>query len=325
MKSYFLLLALGTVVLSAAGGCSDDGGDGAGSGGAGAVDCWPKSDACYIAGRSGPGAECLAQKNNAGATKWQGRLTSIQVVKPSNLTLTVVQRDIINKGVDILECDPSAKGEGTFSWMFEIDSETKMMRTGGGLPISDPKAGGCFVTMPNQPLPIAPIEVPVTIDGLSFSASGIDVSVPIFTSPTDTTNPIILPLHAVTIGGTFSDDSHNCIGHFLGDELLPEESCAGTAWTSGGQLEGYITIEEADQVYIEELTTTLCVFLAGIGGGWKGSAGNCATSDKWLAGDRPKGDWCSTTNAAGDAACSDAWHLEAGFAAAGFPVNGDCP
>jgi hypothetical protein len=326
MRSFFLPLVLGSLVLWAGAACSDDGDGKSGTGGTGATGgCWPTSDACYVSGPSGPGAECLAKTDNTNKTKWQGRLTGIEVKKPAKLALDFVQKAVIDNGVSLNQPECMESGEGTFSWLFEVDSVTKKMRTGGSPPILDPKAGGCFITMTNLSLPVAPIEVDVTIDGLSFSASGIDVYVPIFLEPDNTTNAIVLPLHEVTINGTFNDDSHNCIGRFKGDELLPEETCAGRAWENGGDLNGYITVQEADQVFMDELGVTLCVWIAGIGDGWKGTAGDCATSPNWLAGQRPKGDWCSTTNAPASGTCEDAWYLEAGFAASAFPVNGDCP
>ncbi len=174
------------------------------------------------------------------------------------------------------------------------------------------------------------VDVNIDADGTSFTASDIDVFVPIFTSPTDTTNPIILPLHQVDLVGKFSDDTHNCIGKFNGAELDPVNACKPDVlsgqrpWTTGATLKGYITIAEADQVFVQELGSTLCVFLAGVAD-WKGSDNDCKTSDKWIGGERPPGDWCSTTNSPADSTCSDAWRLEGDFSASAIKINGDCP
>lgn len=335
MRSMLLASPLVLGALLVGGGCSSDdgsGGNGGAGGSGGSGPCWPKDDACFVAGPSGPGAECLAKQDNTGATKWQGRLTSIQVLKPERLAQEFVQKAIIDNGVSLNQSACNEKGEGTFSWLFEFDSQTKKLKTGGGLPVTDPKAGGCFVSLATTSLPVGPIEVDVTVDGLSFTASGIDVNVPVFLTPTDTSQAIVLPLHDVDFAGSFNDESHNCIGKYNGDELDPLNSCLPDTsidppqrlWKNGGTLYGYITIAEADAVFVEELGSTLCVFLAGAGD-WKGTNDDCATSAKWQAGERPPGDWCSTTNAPADAACSDAWRLEGAFAAAAFPINGDCP
>jgi hypothetical protein len=329
MRSFLLPLALGSLLFLPAGGCSSDEGGNGGNGGSGANGaCWPKNAVCYVAGPSGSGSECMAKHDNTGSTKWQGRLTAIEVTKPSKLALDLVQRQIIDKGVNLDQKECNEKGDGTFSWLFEFDSETKKLRTGGSLPVGDPKAGGCFITMTDQPLLVEPMEVDVNLeaDGLTFSASGLDVNVPIFETPTDIANPIVLPLRKVTFAGKFNDETHNCIGRYKGDELDPAESCSGRAWANGGTIDGHITISAADKVFVEELGTTLCVFLAGISD-WKGEAPtfDCATSAKWKAGEQPDGDWCSATDAPADASCKDAWRLQGHFAAAGFKVNGDCP
>lgn len=335
MRAILGAVCVGLIGVLGAGGCGGDD-EGGGNGGSGATGgggaCWPTADVCYIDGPAGPGAECLAKNDNTGQTKWSGRLTSIQVTKPTQLAQQFIQRTIIDNGVSLNQKDCLESGEGTFTWLFEFDSTTNKLKTGGGLPITDPKAGGCFVSL-TDPISVGPIEVDVTITGSSFSASGIDVNVPIFLTPDSTANAIVLPLNDVDFSGSFNDDTHNCIGTYNGDELDPLNACGADytvnpplrPWKNGGSLKGHITIAQADEVFVEELGSTLCVYLAGPD--WKGPDpdNSCATSAKWIAGERPAGDWCSTTNAAADAGCSDAWRLEGEFAAAGFKVNGDCP
>lgn len=329
MRGFLLSVMAGSAVCLVAA-CGGDEGDG-GSGGGGNAGCVPQAAECYAAGPTGPGAECLAKADNTGQTKYQGRLTSILVKAPPALAGAFVQERVIDKGISLKQPSCFENGDGTFSWLFEIDSTTNKMKTGGSLPVTDPVAGGCFVKMPGASLPIAPIEVDVTLTANTFSAKDLDVNVPIFLSPTDTSNPIILPLHKVEIQATFNDDSHNCSGKFNGDELDPVNSCAPDtkaippqrSWTPGGSLKGYITIEEADQVMIDELGATLCVLLAGQD--WKGPNKDCKSSTKWTGGATPEGDWCSKTNAAADATCKDAYKLEGDFAAAAFKINGDCP
>ena len=291
----------------------------------------PTAEECYGNGPTGPGAECLAKADNTGKSKWQGRLTSILVNAPAALAKPFIQGAVIDFGISLAQPETCFEdGEGTFSWLFEIDPATNMMRTGGSLPIADPKAGGCFVSIPGAAVPVAPIDVPVTLSNDTFSAENIDVNVPIFQSPTNITNPIILPLHKVKISATFNDATHNCAGKFNGPELDPVNSCQPDtkaippqrAWTTGGSLEGYITIDEADKVMVDKLGASLCVLLAGLD--WKGPAGDCKSSTKWASGERPAGDWCSATN---DASCTDkdSYRLQGDFSAAAFKINGDCP
>ena len=314
------------------GACGGDDGDGGSGGGTSGATCVPKSDACYVAGPSGPGANCLAKFDNTGADVWQGRISQITVKAPDVLASKFVHDAILDRGISLNQPECFEQGDGTFSWLFEFNKTTGKLRTGGGLPVKDPIAGGCFLTLSTTALPIAPITTDVTIDadGLGFTASNIDVVVPIFNTPDSTDNPILLPLHAVELKGKFSDDSHNCIGTHNGPTLDPSLSCRGDfndgerPFTSGASLKGYIRIDEADKVFIEDLDTTLCVYLAGITK-WNGPSKNCESSDIWIAGQRPEGDWCAATNTPADATCKDAWLLSADFSASAFKINGDCP
>ncbi len=326
------LIGLFGLSLSFAACGSDDGDGGGGSGGTTGASCVPKSDDCYIAGPTGPGAECLAKHDNTGSDIWQGRINQITVKAPSVLSTKFIHDAILDRGLYLNQPQCFEQGEGTFSWLFEFNRTTGKLKTGGSLPVKDPKAGGCFLTMTTTALPIAPVEVDVTYDadGLGFTASDIDVVVPIFDTPDSTTNPILLPLHKVVLKGKFSDDSHNCIGKHNGDTLDPGLSCRGDfgagerPFATGANLKGYIRVDEADKVFIEDLGTSLCVFLAGITQ-WNGPNKDCVSSDKWIAGDRPDGDWCAATNSPADATCKDAWILEGDFSASAFKINGDCP
>jgi hypothetical protein len=326
MRSSFACLLLLPAVVFACG--SDEEKKGGTTSGA---SCVPKAAECYVAGADGPGSECLAKHDNTGQTTWTGRFSQITVIKPAKLSNEFVQVSVIDQGISLNQPQCFEGGDGTFAWIFSLDSTTNRMKTGGGLPITDPAAGTCFVTIPGAALPIAPIEVDVTVSGNSFSASGIDVNVPIFLPGQGTDNPTILPLHDVEFEASFADENRNCIGKHNGATLSSLNSCQPDTkatppergWTPGGTIKGFITITEADQVYVEQLGSTLCVFLAGLE--WSGTEKSCETSEKWIAGERPEGDWCEATNAAADGTCKDAFRLEGEFAASAFKVNGDCP
>ena len=327
----FLWGLSGMCALALASACGSDEEKGGGNGGGG-PSCVPKAAECYLSGPSGPGAECLAKHDNAGSDVWQGRITQINIKGPPILAQKFAQENIVDVGVSLNQPSCFEYGEGTFSWLFEFNKTTGKLRTGGGLPVNDPAAGGCFVTLTSTSLPIKPIEVDVSFeaDGRGFSATGIDVFVPIFDSVSNTDNPIILPLHQVELKGTWNSDAHNCIGKFNGEVLSPATECrpfyddGERSWTTGATLKGYISIQEADQVVIEDVGSTLCAYIAGLSE-WNGPQKNCASSDKWVNGERPEGDWCAATNSAATPSCKDAWLLEGDFSAAAFKINGDCP
>ncbi len=322
-------LALG---FTACGGDDEKPPGGGGGGGA----CVPTAAECYVGGVSGPGAECLAKHDNSGQDVWQGRITQITVTTPSVLASQFVHQNILDKGISLNQPACFEQGDGTFSWLFEFNPATNKMKTGGSLPVADPKAGGCFLTRSDLALPIAPVEVDVAIDpdGLGFSASNIDVVVPVFQKADLLDNPILLPLHGVELKGQFENDTHNCIGTFNGETLQPSLECKGDfgdsdpkarrQFSPGATLKGFIEIEEADQVFLEVVNTTLCVYLAGITTKWNGNDKNCVSSDAWIAGERPEGNWCAATNAPADGTCKDAWRLEAEFSASAFKITGDC-
>lgn len=321
-------------------GSSSGGSGGSGAGGSSASGgssgtlppCMPTASECYVSGPHGPGAECMARIDNGNKTVWQGRISDLDVSAPAALKQQLVQTDVIDKGIDFNEPACNQSGLGAFNWLFEYDSVNKTLKTGGGPPVKDPTQGDCYAIIPNSKNPalsIGPQTVSVTVNGNQFSASNIDVVVPIYAKATDTTPSILLPLHKVQLQGTWSDD-HDCIGSYDAASLSTSNNCEAQypkrAWKTGGSLSGYILTTEADQVTIPQLNmTTLCVLLAGVGTSWDGPSGSCASSTAWKSGQRPKGDWCSTSNSPATASCSDAYHLQANFAAQAFKVTGNCP
>ncbi|MCA9626460.1 MAG: hypothetical protein KC766_02285 [Myxococcales bacterium] len=325
------LSAFGCSSDSSDGGNGNGGAGGGGNGGGGNLPaCMPTADECYGDGPTGPGAECLAKTDNSASDTWTGRFSFLKIDKPAALANKLIQEVVVNKGIALNQPNCQETGDGTFTWLIEFNSATGKLKTGGGDPITDPKAGACFVSLPNSSpaLEVKPVEVDVTVDDQGkFGASVDGVVVPIFLD-VNKSKVILLPLHGITFDGQFSED-HNCVGKYNGDQFSPSNQCLPdatedqTLWTTGGHLKGYITIEEAEEVYIDDLGTSLCAQIAGTD--WKGKPdGKCSDTDAWKAGERPEGDWCSETNAAATADCKDAWALEAGFAASAIKINGDC-
>ncbi len=287
-------------------------------------------------GPTGPGAACLAKTDNSGKTKWTGRFSQITISSPPALATPYIQSNVIDKGIylDLPACN--AQGQGTFSWFFELDTEAKLLKTGGGLPVTDVTKPGCFVSLPNAAIPTAPVTLDVSLDNGTFTAEKFSIVVPIFLAPDKLDTPVLLPIHGGQVQATISSDG-NCIGKYNADELEPEFDCAPDtpngqrAWKDAGVLRGFITVDEADTVFIEDLKTSLCALLAGAGK-WKGEDGRCVTSENWQKGLRPEGNWCASVPAdSGEpgspatAECKNAWRLEASFAASAFPITGDCP
>ncbi len=142
------------------------------------------------------------------------------------------------------------------------------------------------------------------------------------------TTALLLPLHeARLINGTLSANK-NCIGKFNAEGLSPDNSCIGDTDTptfiTGAEIEGYITLAEADEVAIDSLEQSLCVLLSGdpatYGDG--GSPQKCKrTFDGMAVVIDFKGDWCTSTNMPGDASCADAVALSANFAASSVLIN----
>jgi hypothetical protein len=52
--------------------------------------CCPTEDKCYVSGKTGPGAECLATRDNTGQSKIQIRQTWVYPTTPAGLKTDVI-------------------------------------------------------------------------------------------------------------------------------------------------------------------------------------------------------------------------------------------
>ncbi len=323
----------GAIVLMGVAGCdgSSDGsggsgGSGGGNGGSGGgtttggAACDPACDA-----NKGIASQCVAIVDNKDAAKYGLRMSQLTLEKPAALANPLIA-GIIDDGVTMNLEDCFLTGDGTFSWLLEFDSATGKLKTGGAEPAKDPTAGYCFVNTTLGGQTVAPLVVDAAPDATGkFSVTvGGDVVVPIFL--TDVTDFILLPLREAKIIDAVLTSDQNCIGKFNADKLDAVDVCepAGdvTRFENGATLDGYITLEDADAVKIAALSNkSLCTLLTG-----EASADDDSVCPRDGAGKiTSKGDWCSTTNAAADAACADAYKLGAKFAATAVKINGDCP
>lgn len=280
-------------------------------------------------------SECIAFADNAASTKFAVRISQLTIEAPPALTNELVV-NLITKGITLNypSCaaatgDPIFTGDGTFSWILEIDKQNGELRTGGAKLEPDPNKGYCFVNETIQSFPVAPFTVPLPVGGDgSFATMGTKaVTVPIYTDPKDASKVILLPLRGVRIfDGKLSADN-NCVGTYNGANLDPVNLCKPEAtvplFNNGAKLDGYITLEDADAVVIPELDNkTLCWLIADAG---NRGATNCNRDAGNLI--TYKGDWCAgaTPDDPGSAGgCGDSVKLAASFAASAATVRSDC-
>jgi hypothetical protein len=265
-------------------------------------------------------SECLALVDNSASAKPGLRIMHLDVLKPAALSNQFVL-DLIRGGVLLNKTECYLDGKGTFTWLLEFDTAGGQLRTGGAPP-STPEEGYCFLSGELGGQTVDPIVVPVTIDGGSFEfTEGADVVVPIYLDEAGSSY-VLLPLKKARIYDATISDDMNCIGKHNTAGLKTVDQCFSTldnpAFISGGKLDGFITLEDADSVVIKELGATLCTILAGDDDG--ADPAKCIRDGAGAI--AFKGDWCSTTDTAGG--CEDAVALGAEFAASAVKINGSC-
>ncbi|MEZ4446543.1 MAG: hypothetical protein R3B72_46115 [Polyangiaceae bacterium] len=318
---------MAAVGLGLTGACGDGGGDtSSGSGGGASADCTPTDPACPAVGIT---SDCLSLVDNTGLDQFALRLSQLSVKAPEALTNPFVY-GIVSQGVNInLPACNINTGKGTFNMLTIFDKTADTLTLAGAYPEASPADGYCIVD--DMASEVAPITVTANLqaDG-SFSTDPIPrIVVPIFLDISgDLGSAVFLPLREGRItGGQLSADQ-NCIGRFNGDKLDPAFECAADPndvefFENGASLDGFITLEDADEVIVELTNQSLCVLLSG---DYKtygdGMMPNRCLRDGGGA-ITLKGDWCSTTNAAGG--CQDAFHLEAEVASSGAALKASCP
>lgn len=322
-------LALGVVVGGGLVGCGDD--TSAAGGGTPATGCEPAIGCPDVQ------SDCVAFADNAGKDKFALRITQLTVTAPTALTDPTVA-NLLSTGItyDYPACTSADSlafftKDGTFNWILEIDKTAGTLRTGGADLQTDPTKPYCFLNGTIAGFSVAPLETDLAFTGDSFAVvTPADVVVPIFTDPADATKVILLPLHGVRLYDSKVSADNNCIGSFNGANLSPNNLCLPSTDTpmflDGGNLEGYITLEEADTVLVPQLgNASLCSLIAGADGTdqatkkCKRDAGMAITF---------AGDWCAgmpgEPGTAATATCKDAVKLAATYAAAGTSVAATC-
>lgn len=316
-----LMRLVGVLGIAAAGGVIA----GAGCGGGEDTTPPPADGDCAQTDPACQGGGCVALVDNAGKTTFGLRMSQLTVTRPPALTTDIVD-NIVGGGVRMNLETCGLTGQGTFNWLLQFDTTTQTVKTGGALPRVDPREGYCFINDMIGVTPIAPVNVAYTMDaGGTMSAEVGDIQVPIYTDIEAAGIPILLPLKGARVSQQVLSADNNCIGTYNAEGLLPSDRCLPDEnhplFIDGATLEGYIILEDADQVLVEDVNQTLCVLLGGLSSGDGGDPNRCkrdATGAIEL-----KGDFCSTTQSAGG--CQDSFTLGATFAASAVEITGDCP
>lgn len=331
-------LVLGSAfALAACGGSDDDdtgatGTGGSGTGG-GSSACQPTLEDCYVAGPTGPGKECLAKADFTGADVTTLRVSSHQVASPLALAQPFVQDSVISKKSALKEPECNINGAGQFNLLMSIDKTAKELTLGGGVPqelVGPAKEGTCWASFTDtvSNIEVKPVTAPYTESDGTLTADFASFVMPIYLEDKVSTNGdtyVLVPLHEMTFTAKLSADQ-NCVGHYAAETLDPGFSCQPAqgefSWVPDGRYEGYITVEEADDVMVVSLGQSLCVVLTGDPSKWKGTDNTCKTSTGFTSeGGLPKGDWCASTNSAGG--CQDSWRLVIDIAAQAIKIRGD--
>jgi hypothetical protein len=122
---------------------------------------------------------------------------------------------------------------------------------------------------------------------------------------------IILPITDIQVESVTISDDGNCIGKINPDAL--DSNCTDgadcTKWKTAGAIAGFITLDEADDVFIDLLGKSLCAFFSG-------DAVKCARDPQGKL--VYQGDFCSKDKAAGS--CADSMWLAATFAASAVKI-----
>ena len=267
--------------------------------------------------------------DNSSQTAANLRIRKLNVTAPTTLASVFVQKAVFDQSVDLKSLCGEG-GDGTFSWLIQLDTVTHALTTGGAAPTDNPfTTGYCFVDTNIEGFAVAPVTLSTTQNaGGSFASAVIPkLYVPMFVaSSTSGTQVIVLPLTNAKMEDVVLSDNDNCIGNYNPDAVTPmtgsstclddPTSCA--RWTTAGSFGGCITLAEADRVLVPQLAESLCVLLTA-GSSVDSSNPNEKTCKKDGGGNIiAQGDFCSTTGVPGG--CQDSYWFAATFAASAAKI-----
>ena len=242
--------------------------------------CYPQSDLCGVDCDS----KCQARQDYGNSANKRLRMSQLKMTLPSTLATPLMQKDILHSTMyfNSLECYQYGEKGGMFNWLLEVDVTTGKGRMGGAKPVADPDSGYCYVSEYYGSLKAEAVEFELTIstspDGnysVGTKSKIPQVVVPIYLDSEGMKSPFLLPLRGVSLTDCTLSEKGNCVGRFRGeaDELSPSNECRNSpsandanffAWVNAGKLEGYISIEDADEALVVDVgNTSLCAFLTG--------------------------------------------------------------
>jgi hypothetical protein len=226
-------------------------------------------------------------------------------------------------------------GSSLFNWLISVDQAGKSITTGGSPPSPDPfGVGYCFINgkviSNGITATVAPVTIPATFTdtgGFTTDVYTQKLNIPIFLAPVGV---VILPIRGASFHDVSVSSDGNCIGGMnpganisnceapFPSQQMGTDSCS--RWHTAGALGGYITLDEADQVFVQALNESLCALIVGSPGSQTvhdGGYQTCTATE--LAG----GDYCAPTDAGPGHACTNgnsAW-LSADFAASAVKIT----
>jgi len=286
-------------------------GDG-GSGGGPPPPCAPTDPICNQVD-----SDCIALYDNAGRDKFGLRVQQTTIFKPDAFASGLEYSAIVQSmTMNLPEC--YLAGGGTINWLVELDLTTDTARVGGSKPVADPFQGYSFVDEMVEVdtgvfLDVSPAEVTGTIepDGSVATDTISSVTVPIYLDQAATSFIMVPVREARVYDGKLSADQ-NCVGSFNATELDPDKACLPEinkdikSFVEGAKLEGYILLEEADDVIVTAfgLNRSLCVVLAQDVGEFGTGSNPTRCARKQNGEIKFPGDWCSATNAPWTPSCA---------------------
>jgi hypothetical protein len=175
---------------------------------------------------------------------------------------------------------------------------------------------------------VAPAIASITIspEGVVTSSDVDNLTMPLYLDQAGTSF-VLVPLRQGHLFETTLSPDRQCVGSFDGWGLDPAAGCLPNlgegihSFVNGGKLEGYILLEEADDIIVTafNLNRSLCVLLAQEPRFSDG--GTPQRCDRVNGVIQFPGDWCAATNAGADPQCHDAVYFGASFAASAVKIN----
>jgi hypothetical protein len=277
-------------------------------------------------------SDCLALVDNSERDVGALRLQQLTIFKPDALSSGLEYQAIAQSVmINLEECN--LFGGGTINLLVEMNRSAGTARIGGAYPVEDPNDGYTFVDdlfpVEGGMIEVAPQTFDAEVDQSGTITAGTVpfVTLPLFLSP-DASDYILMPVREARLIQTQISQDYNCIGTHNAEGLSPDNGCLPDIpgnvkpFVDGGRVEGYILLEEADDVIVTTfgLNRSLCVIfaqdVAEFGDG--GSPTRCAYKDNEI---KFPGDWCSQTNSGATAECHDAVKFLFSFAASAVKVD----